>query len=376
MRILVLCHEYPPIGGGGGRVAQDLCRALAARGHLLQVVTAHWGDLPRQENEPNLGIHRVSSGRKLPYKAGFAAMLGYILAAFWRSLGLIRSWKPDLIHVHFAVPAGVAAFALSLFSGTPYVLTAHLGDVPGGVPEKTGKWFRWIFPFTPSIWRRAGQVVAVSAFTRSLAQPHYPVDICVIPNGVDLKKIDPGELHLNQPLRVVFAGRFVPQKNPLQLVQALAEVRDLPWTCTMAGDGPLKASVEAEIARCGLQERFRLPGWVSPEEVLQEYARSDILCMPSLSEGLPVVGVQALAMGLALVLSKAGGNIDLVQEGQNGFLLAPDDLPGFSAALRALLNNPQKLLDYRRASRRMAEMFDLETVVKSYEQIFTRIKHS
>ena len=68
---------------------------------------------------------------------------------------LAREWKPDLIHVHFAVPAGALAWILRRLTGIPYVLTAHLGDVPGGVPEKTGRWFRWIYPFTPPIWKKS-----------------------------------------------------------------------------------------------------------------------------------------------------------------------------------------------------------------------------
>ena len=169
MRILVLIHEYPPVGGGGGRVAQDLCQGFVQHGHEVRVLTAQCGGLPAQEDQDGIQIIRLNSWRREPFRADLRAMAGYVLAAVAKGLPLIRSWKPDVIHVHFAVPAGAAAWLLSLFSGVPYVLTAHLGDVPGGVPEKTGKWFRWIFPFTPPIWKRAAGVAAVSEFTRSLA---------------------------------------------------------------------------------------------------------------------------------------------------------------------------------------------------------------
>lgn len=371
MRILVLIHEYPPVGGGGGRVAQDLCQRLAAAGHEIHLLTAQCGDLPALETQGNLTVERLPSWRREPFRADLKAMTGYVLAALRRGLGLVKSWKPDVIHAHFAVPAGAAAWAISVLTGTPYILTAHLGDVPGGVPEKTGKWFRWIFPLTPPIWRRARQVVAVSQFTRQLARQSYPdVAVEVIPNGVDLKALDPGEIILQHPPRVVFAGRFMPQKNPLQVVRALAAVHDLPWQCEMLGDGPLKGAVQQEIAASGLQERIHLGGWVTPEQVLQAYARSDILFMPSLSEGLPVAGVQALAMGLALVVSRIGGWVDLVQEGQNGVMVAVDEPAGFSAALRDLLGSPEKLSAARHASRRLAERFDLARISEAYERLF------
>jgi len=371
MRILVLIHEYPPVGGGGGRVAQDLCQRLASNGHEIHLLTAQCGDLPALEEQDGLVVERLPSWRREPFRADLKAMAGYVLAALRRGLSLARRWKPEIIHAHFAVPAGAAAWLLSVLTGIPYILTAHLGDVPGGVPEKTGKWFRWIFPFTPPIWRRAGAVIAVSAFTRQLALQSYPdVPVEVIPNGVDLKALDPGEMALQDPPRVVFAGRFMPQKNPLQVVRALAAVRDLPWQCEMLGDGPLMEAVQQEIAACGLQERILLRGWVTPEQVLQAYARSDLLFMPSLSEGLPVAGVQALAMGLALVVSRIGGWVDLVQEGQNGVMIPVDVPEGFADALRELLGSPEKLYAARQASRRLAERFDLDGITEAYERIF------
>jgi glycosyltransferase involved in cell wall biosynthesis len=374
MRILVLIHEYPPVGGGGGRVAQDLCEALALRGHEIKILTAHYQDLPEIEERPNLTIHRLKSMRKEPFRAGLAAMAGFVGASLMHGIPLIQKWKPDVIHVHFAVPAGPAGWLLSRLSGVPYVLTAHLGDVPGGVPEKTGKWFKFIFPFTPPIWRGAAAVTAVSQFTRSLVLASYHVPVQVIPNGVDIEAICPGKIRLNQPPRIVFAGRFMPQKNPVGLVRILERIKSLDWRATLIGDGPLRPAVEQEVGGAGLDDRILLTGWVTPDEVIEWYRQSDIMLMPSLSEGLPVVGVQGGAMGLALVLSSAGGNIDLVESGKNGVLLDAHDEAGFANALTDLLANPQKLLAQREASRQMAARFDLRQVVSDYEAIFERVK--
>lgn len=372
MRVLVFSHEYPPIGGGGGRVAQDLCRGLAARGHELRLITAAWKDLPARETQDGVEIYRLESGRKEPFRAGLGAMAGYDWAALRFGLSMARAWRPEVIHVHFAVPAGPVAWGIHRLTGIPYILTAHLGDVPGGTPEKTGKWFRWIYPFTPPIWREAAQVVAVSGYTRELAVKSYPVPVEVIYNGVDLAAFDPGEIAVHAPPLVVFAGRFMPQKNPLQVVRALAGASDLPWHCAMLGDGPLRAEVEAEIERAGLRERFTLPGWVQPDEVQRWFARADLLFMPSLSEGLPVVGVQALASGLALLTSRIGGWVDLVEEGVNGYMIPAGDEASYIRAARQLLADPTRLLAYRCASREIAARFDLDKIVGDYEQVFRR----
>ncbi|RMH44787.1 MAG: hypothetical protein D6694_05390, partial [Gammaproteobacteria bacterium] len=221
MRILTVIYEFPPVGGGGGKVAEDICYKLAARGHEVGVLTAHWGDLPREEIRHGVRIWRIPSLRRWPYKGDMRAMLGYVLAAIPAGLRIIRRWQPDVLHTHFAVPSGAAAYALSRLSGLPYLLTAHLGDVPGGVPEKTDRWFRWVFPFTIPIWRRAAHIVAVSAFTRDLARRHYGVDVQVIPNGVDTALLNPGEIRVGNPPRILFAGRLSPQKNVPGLVRIL-----------------------------------------------------------------------------------------------------------------------------------------------------------
>ncbi len=292
-------------------------------------------------------------------------MGGYVLSGLWAGYRYIKRWRPDAIHVHFAVPAGALAWVLSKLTGVPYVMTVHLGDVPGGVPEKTGNWFKWVMPFTRPIWRDAKRVVAVSEFTRQLALEHYEREIEVIPNGVDLDRLRPAGIKVNEPPRIVFAGRFMAQKNPVQIVRTLAELKDLPWQCVMLGDGPLMPEVRQAIAEHGLQERFTLPGWVTPEEVLDWFDKSDILFMPSLSEGLPVVGVQALAKGLAFVVSKIGGFVDLVDEGQNGFLVDNHQSSGFSIALQQLLSHQDDLQRFREASLQKAIQFDINRIVET-----------
>ena len=113
-----------------------------------------------------------------------------------------------------------------------------------------------------------------------------------------------------------------------------------------------------------------LPGWLTPDEVIQQFTRSDIYFSPSRSEGLPVVGVQALALGLAIIASQVGGWIDLVDSGQNGYLVDPNNTQGFAQAMRGLISDPQKLVAFRRASRAKAEHFDLPTIADRYERIY------
>lgn len=374
MRILTIIHEFPPIGGGGGRAAYDICRELAARGHDVTVLTAHMKGLPLEEMQDGFRVVRIRSMRTEPFVASFWTMLAFDLAGLWAGLALIKRFNPDIIHTHFAVPAGALTFALSRITGVPYILTAHLGDVPGGVPEKTAQWFRWIQPFTKPIWKNASQVVAVSEFTRQIALKHYPVDVHVIPNGADFSHLVTKNVEVNQAPRIVFAGRFVSQKNPLAIIRVLSTLKDLNWTCAMLGDGPYFDEVKAEIERQGMMDRFYLSGWVTPAVVLREFSTSDILFMPSLSEGLPVVGVDALVKGLAIVASRIGGFLDLVDPGKNGYLIDLTDEAGFSSALRELISNRVLLAQFRCASLEKAKDFDIEKIVEQYAGIMENVR--
>jgi glycosyltransferase involved in cell wall biosynthesis len=370
LKILVLNYEYPPVGGGGGQASADLARALADRGHSIQVVTARLPGLPAREDEHGVLVRRIHTGRRSPYRASFLAMAGYLCGAPLPAARLARAWGPDVIHAHFAVPTGALALALSRLTRIPYVITAHLGDVPGGVPEKTGRWFRWVYPFTGVIWRNAAAVAAVSEYTRSLAARHYRVPIEVIPNGV---RVPAGGAQIaGQPRQIVFVGRFQPQKNLPFLLDRLAEVRDLEWICTLVGDGPTRPEVEKKISELGLKERVRLTGWVSPETASGVLAESDLLFMPSLSEGLPVVGVQALACGVAIVASRVGGLGELVEDGKNGRGCPPGDAACFHAALRWALEDGERLTAMKSASRSMAARYDIRAVAESYEALLMK----
>jgi L-malate glycosyltransferase len=373
MKILVISHEYPPIGGGGGQVVADICTHLAERGYSIHILTAHYGDLPRLEEKGNLLIERIPSCRDQSYRAGFKTMACFILRSTLRGLQIIRRENPDLIHAHFAVPAGAAAWALSRLTGKPYFITAHGGDVPGGAPQKTDRWFRYVLPFTKPFWKDAAAIVSVSEQTRRFALQHYAVDIQVIPNGIDTQACQPGIFDPQKPLRILYLGRFSPEKNAIAVPEILARIRDLPWECAMLGDGPQMEAVKSALAAHGLQQRVQLTGWVNPDEVNQWLKKSDILLMPSLLDSMPIAGLQGLAMGLALVLSDIGSCPDYIDHDMNGTLVKPGDLDGYAQALRRLITDNDLLSQARQASRSHASLFDLTKAIDDYETVIARV---
>jgi glycosyltransferase involved in cell wall biosynthesis len=173
MRILVLNYEHPPLGGGGGRLAAKVASGLASRGHQVRVLTAGMPQLPKEALEQGFEIRRLRAFRRREDTCSVAEMALWVTAAIPAAITEVRRWKPDVIHAHFAVPTGAVAWMASKATGVPYVLTAHLGDVPGGVPEQTANLFRWIHPLTVPIWSGAVATTAVSSFVAGLAEKAY-----------------------------------------------------------------------------------------------------------------------------------------------------------------------------------------------------------
>ena len=373
MKILVIIHEFPPIGGGGGPIARDLSLQWVKSGHQVRVVTAKFGDLPAFEKIDGLEVVRLESHRTESFRAKMGAMIGFLTAAIRYCCFECKDFHPDIIHVHFAVPNGPAAMAAAAKMKVPYVITAHLGDIPGASPEKTKKWFSFIQPFTPPIWKKAARVIAVSEFSKQMALKSYNVPIDVIANGIDYDKIKNSEVLLHETPEIVFAGRFVPQKNLFQVIKTLSEIKDLNWHATLIGDGQDREKIEAAAAEAGLSDRISFPGWKTPEEVIEIFHHADILFMPSRTEGLPVTGIQGMSCGLALLLSDAGGNPEIITIGQNGYIHAPDDTEGFAKDFRFLLSEPEKLLKMRRESLARAAAFDIKNTAAAYLKVFREV---
>ncbi len=369
MRVLVLSYEYPPIGGGGGNVAKAVAEQLAVRGHEVRVQTAAlgWGSV--RETIGGVEVFRTASLRSVPDTCTVPEMGLFLLTSLRPTLRHICRWRPDVIHAHFAVPTGVLAWAVHRLTGVPYVITAHLGDVPGGVPEQTDAMFRRIAPLARRIWRDAAAATAVSTFVQELAEQAYGRKVTRILNGIDLSDSPPEPIAPHTPPRLVFIGRLNPQKNPVFFIHALAQLRDAPWQLTFIGDGPLMEEVRAAIARNRLEDRITLTGWLEPPRVHAIMAGADILCMPSLSEGLPMVGIEALKYGLAIVATDIPGLRDVIDDGVNGFRVPLGDLEAFARQLRRLLEHGDTLATMKRASWEKAHRFDLGCIAHEYAHV-------
>lgn len=368
-KILVLNYEYPPVGGGGGAACRLICAELARKGYQVRVQTSRVRGLPPVAVEDGVRVYRGFCFRRYADRCSVLEMAFFLIGNLPHALRHALFWKPDLIHVHFAVPTGVLAWITHKLTRVPYVLTTHLGDVPGALPEQTDHLFRLIQPLTRPIWRNASAITAVSDFVRELGEKAYGRPVTTIFNGLEpvAPKAPPES---PPPTRFVFAGRFNPQKNLVFLLRIMAHLTQWDWNLTLIGDGPERAALVSAIENLQLNQRVKLTGWETPEMVDIGIANSHVLLLPSRSEGLPMVGLRALAFGLAIMGSDIGGLRDVVEHGGNGFLVALDDRAAWTDAFRRLLTSPGKLAAFGTRSLAMAQRFRIEHVVAEYEAIF------
>jgi len=379
MKVLVINYEFPPLGGGGAHVAQNVARCLAQEGVELAVLTAHLRGLPRCEHVDGYTVYRTPSFRSRPDRCPVREMFGFLVCNVVPALRLARSWRPDVVHVHFAVPSGPLAYLLKRVYGIPYVVTLHGGDIPGWDPQQTAWLYAFLLPLTRPIWREASAVVAVSQGLKDLAVQAYPdVPVQVILNGIDgdffQPLCDPDEHAAGEhPVQILFVGRIVEQKGLAYLLQGVRLLLDRVgprFTVRIVGDGPLRADMEALVDELGTADRVEFTGWVPVEQVRTFLQTADVFVLPSLMEGLSIALLQAMSCGLPVVVTDALGNNELVRAGENGFLVPVGDAAALSQALAVLVQDEDTRARMGRYAREVAAGYDWHTISARYLDLF------
>jgi len=297
-------------------------------------------------------------------------MAGFLATSFLPSLRHIREWRPDIVHAHFAVPTGALALACKVLTGVPYVLTAHLGDLPGGNPDQTGGLFRVLNPLIRPIWKNAAGISASSSFASGLARAAYGVRPRTILNGISMEGKRVTAACPSRPLELAAIGRFNPQKNFPWMIRALAGC-SFPWRLSLIGDGSQRGEIESAIRDAGSAESVNLMGWAAESAMREVLAKSDVLLMPSTSEGNPVAAIEALKNGVAILGSDIGGLSDLIENGTNGFAVPIATPEMFQEKLVWLAAHPDSLHNMKAASLELAGRFDLEKIAADFESLLS-----
>jgi glycosyltransferase involved in cell wall biosynthesis len=371
MRIVVLNYEYSPLGGGAGRVTQQLCQELDKLGIAQIIITSWFPGLKFRENiGKNFVIIRVPTWRFHVHQATFVTMATYVLMAVIPLLWICWRYRPQLIHAHFLVPVAPLAWLAKKIFNIPYIVTLHGGDVPG-YESSTEPMFRLIGSFPYKIALEASQLIAVSENICKLITKNFNIPVKHIPNGISDEWICTQEKIDDGILRIVFAGRLVALKNVGAFLEALAILpNNLPWQLDIFGDGPERKTLEFQALKLQTTyeqtDRIFFHGWVDESELLSTLKKTDMFFLLSDSEGFSVVGLQAMASGCVLIVSDIPGNRPLVKEGINGYFckLAPESI------CHAVLHCLPHLPTMSKNSVRMAKAFRYKKNALLYLNIY------
>ena len=373
MKILLINSEYPPIGGGAGNASSNIARMLVQRGHDVLVLTSHWNDLPFEETRDGVEVIRQSTLRRRMDRSNAFEQISFIFSASFRTFSLIRPFKPDVTLAFFGLPSGAVALLLKWFYRIPYVVSLRGGDVPGFRPYDFRIYHKLAAPFLHLIWGNANSIIANSNGLQKLAlafDSRYTIPI--ISNGVDTSQFTTPNRDWSPP-RILSAGRVVYQKGFDLAMCALSQLKDLEWIWTIAGDGPQMPMLKAMSKEYGINERIRFLGWLSSEQIKEQYAAANLFLFPSRHEGMPNAVLEAMASGLPVVATKIAGNEELVVDGETGKLVPAEDVDALRESLRPLLVEAQMREQMGRAARqRVKSSFSWAHVAQRYENILQR----
>ena len=292
------------------------------------------------------GLLRVAVSRPIR----FLQALWLTLSLGWRSeQGILRyliylaeacvllRWFSDSgvthVHSHFGTNSTTVAMLCRAIGGPPYSFTVH-------GPEEFDK--VKALALVEKV-ERAAFVVTVSSFGKS--QLYRWCDqlqwskIHVVHCGVDKEFLTQPPITVPAEPRLVCVGRLCEQKGQLLLLDAVNQLaaEGLRFKLVLVGDGPLRAEIEAAIARLGLQDYVEIIGWASNSSVREHILASRAMVLPSFAEGLPVVIMEALALNRPVISTYVAGIPELVEPGVCGWLVPPGEIEALTKAMRKAL---------------------------------------
>ena len=267
-----------------------------------------------------------------------------------------RRERVDHVHAHFGSNSTVVALLSRIMGGPPFSFTAHGPDefddpLAQGIDEKI---------------RHAAFVVAISEYGRSQLCRWVPYEewskVKVVRCGLDAMFLKAEPVPLPEARRLICVGRLAEQKGLPILIAAAGRLyaEGVEFELILVGDGPLRGEIERLIAEHDLGDNVRLAGWQSNADVRELIQGCRALVLPSFAEGLPVVIMEALALGRPVISTYVAAIPELVQPGVSGWLVPPSSVEALASAIREALDAPVERLERmgRAGALRVAERHD------------------
>lgn len=250
---------------------------------------------------------------------------------------IVREFRPDVIHAPWLHPEGVAACLLGEEHGVPVVAQGIGNDANYYLHRYPGR------RLVVADLQKAAALLFNCEATRAMAKKaelDHP-NVHVIYHGVEVDKFTlPPAPPRNEVKRIVTVAQLIPRKNHQLLLRAFAQ---LPLetrhgvALEFVGGGPTRPALERLAAELGIAGQVTFAGRPPHDEMIRRLQRADLFCLPTLSEGMPVATIEAMACGLPVVASAVDGIPESVVDGVSGLLVPPGDVGALATALQAAL---------------------------------------
>ena len=369
MNIAIVCY---PTFGGSGVVATELGLALGKRGHNIHFITYNLPVRLETLNDSKIHFHEVNVPDYPLFK-----YQPYELALSSRLVDVIKSNKIDLLHVHYAIPHAYAAYMAKkmLFDigiEIPIVTTLHGTDITlvGSHPF-----------YRPAVTFSINHSDRVTAVSKSLKEDTLNLfdikkKIDVIPNFIDTEAIATKDKPCKRTLLAKKEEKILTHISNFRPLKRIVDVIDIfkgiyskiDSKLMMIGEGPEKRKAIRYVSDNKLKDKVLFLG--NSNEIDKILCYSDLFLLPSEKESFGLSALEAMAHGVPIISSNAGGIPEVNLNGKTGFISNIGDTDSMINNAMSLLSNPQKHKLFKKQAQLQAKKFDLESVVDSYERIY------
>lgn len=367
LKILMLNHEFPPVGGGASPVTLELSRQLVQMGHRVDVVTMHYGDLPRFETVDGINIYRTPAIRKRPNICYTHELATYVPGALIKTIRLAKREKYGIIHCHFIVPGGPLAWMVSKITGIPFLITCHGTDVPKHNPDRFEIVHKLITPAWRFLARSSPVLTSPSGFLKTLILENCPdAQIQVIPNGIYTDQFTPGK----KTRSILMCSRIFNFKGFQYAIGAIKDMQ-LDWQVNIVGTGPYLEELKRQAF--GSKTPIKFWGWLdkTDKRFYELFSKSSIFIFPSEAENFPSVLLEAMAAGMAIITSTAGGCPEVV--GQAGLLVQPRDTDAIRSNLEKLIESEQLRQKLAATALQRVQQFSWDRIASQYLDCYQKL---
>lgn len=369
MKIAIVCY---PTFGGSGVVATELGLELAKRGHEIHFIT-YSQPVRLALLNPNVHYHEVH----VPEYPLFHYQ-PYELALSSKLVDMVKLYKIDVLHVHYAIPhayAGYMAKQMLADEGIhiPMVTTLHGTDITlvGNHPF-----------YKPAVNFSINKSDVVTSVSQSLKDDTYRLfdikkDIIVVPNFIELakeKQVENIPCHRSlmaseDEMIVTHISNFRKVKRIEDIVKIFYEIqKEVPSKLMMVGEGPEKEKAEYLCHQLGIQNKVIFFG--NSNEIDKILCFSDLFLLPSETESFGLAALEAMSCGVPVISSNSGGLPEVNKDGFSGYLSNVGDVAKMSKDAISILTNKEKLQQFKINALETAKLFDIQQIMPLYEQIY------